>query len=148
MQTGTAVARIGMVVVMAWLCFAEAGCSRKPGQIVVQVPAGFSGQVHIEMGVPGTPALARDGRNYRVLIPPDGKVETSTIVEDAGARFEDVDPRHVWGYSRMMVRTLDRLPVGGSVDFFIGTKEQFESAEAKKHKSGLHEQGLGKTTTG
>jgi hypothetical protein len=138
--------RIGAVVLVGWICLMSVGCKNPSTQIVVQVPADFSGQVHIEMGVPGAPGLPREGRNYRVSIPPDGKVATSTIVGDAAAIFENVPTRNVWGYSRMMIRTQDRLPVGGNIDFFIGTKEQFESAEAKKHKSGLPERGSLHTT--
>jgi len=123
---------------MVVLATVGVGCSRNGAWLLISLPGDFSGQVQINMGVPGAPALQREGKNYRVTVPPDGRVVTSTIVEVAGPKFENVDAGRVWGYSRSVFRTGDHLPVGGNIDFFIGTKEQYESAEAKKHKSGLH----------
>jgi hypothetical protein len=106
-------------------------------EVVITLPQGFTGQVHIAMGVPAAAPLERTGNSYRITVPPDGKIETSTIVIGPVPRFEDVQQGHIWGYNPAIFHTGDHLPVGGNIDFFVGTREQYESAEAQKHKSGL-----------
>jgi hypothetical protein len=90
------------------------------------------------MGVPGAPALTRHGRNYEIQVPPDGKVVTSTIIAAGTPQFRNAPVGHIWGYAPTLSKTGDGFPVGGTIDFFVGTKEQYESAEAKKHKSKLY----------
>jgi hypothetical protein len=114
-------------------------CSRAThDQIVINVPPNFSGQVHIEMGVPDAPALQRNGRNYEIAVPPDGKFVTSTILVGVQGKISNVDGGHVWGYNPSVSKTGDGVPVGSTIEFFVGTKEQYESAEAKKHRSRVY----------
>jgi hypothetical protein len=120
-------------VVVGCLAALTVGCSRSSqDEIVIEVPANFSGQVHVEMGVPGAPALKQDGARYVIEIPPDGKVVTSTLITAAKPTFGNVDASRVWGYTPSISQTGDGVSVGASIEFFIGTKEQYESAEAKK----------------
>jgi hypothetical protein len=115
------------------------GCSKNdPDEIVIDVPENFSGQVHIEMGVAGAPALKRDAKIYRIAIPPDGKAITSTMIAGAKPKFGNLGAGQVWGYTPSISKTGDGIPVGATIEFFVGTKEQYESAEAKKHKSRLY----------
>ncbi len=113
------------------------GCEkRRITEIVFRLPDGFSGQVQIQMGVAGAPKLATSGQSYVVSLPSDGRLETSTILEsNLKARFENFHPDSVWGYASSISKTGDGIPVGGSIDFFVGTKEQYEIQEAHKHKS-------------
>jgi hypothetical protein len=115
------------------------GCTRTgPAGVLIEVPASFTGQVHVEMGVPGAPPLQQNGKEYLISVPPDGKVVTSTIVPVAGTpRFQNVNADHVWGYTPAVSKAGDGLIIGGTIEFFVGTKAQYETAEAKKHKSRL-----------
>jgi hypothetical protein len=126
-------------VALAFLTLLPAGCSKAGNDhVAIALPANFSGQVHIEMGVPGAPALERVGTTYQIVVPPDGKVKTSTIIVAAQPRFGNLDAGQVWGYTPTVTKTGDGLSVGGTIEFFVGTKEQYESAEAKKRKSRLY----------
>ena len=113
------------------------GCEkRKITEIVIKLPDGFSGQVQIQMGVVGAPKLTTSGQAYVVSLPSDGHLQTSTIIEDnLPARFENSRTESVWGYANSISKTGDGIPVGGSIDFFVGTKQQYETQEAHKHKS-------------
>jgi hypothetical protein len=127
---------LGLAV--AVLLISLLGCSKSThDQIVMSVPPNFTGQVQIEMGVPGAPALHRDGHTYRVSIPPDGKVATSTMLADPEVKFENIESARVWGYSPSVSRTGDGFVVHSRIEFFVGTKEEYEQSEARKHKSKL-----------
>jgi hypothetical protein len=131
--------KLSCSLVLACLLLLTAACSKgAQDQIVINVPANFSGQIRIEMGVSNAPALQRNGRNYEITVPPDGKFVTSTILVGVQSKISNVDGGHVWGYSPSVSKTGDGLPVGGTIEFFVGTKEQYESAEAKKHRSNVY----------
>jgi len=120
------------------ILFSITACSKKErGEVVIDLPADFTGVVQVRMGVAGAPSLPREGRGYRITVPPDGNVVTSTIVSEGNPKFAHVDPSRIWGYSQSTAKTGDGVPVGGSIEFFVGTKEQYESSEVKKRKSGL-----------
>jgi hypothetical protein len=107
---------------------------RQGDELVVVAPPGFSGQVHVELGVAGSPPLEREHGAYLVRIAGDGRASTSTILS-ASPKFNGAGLSQIWGYAFSMDRTGDGLPVGGRLEFFVGTKEQYETYEAKKHKS-------------
>jgi len=113
------------------------GCEKgRITEIIIKLPDGFSGQVQIQMGVVGAPNLPTSGQAYVVSLPSDGHLQTSTILENnLPARFENSRSGSVWGYATSISKTGDGIPVGGSLDFFVGTKEQYEIQEAHKHKS-------------
>ena len=121
------------------------GCEkRRITEIVIKLPDGFSGQVQIQMGVVGAPKLTTSGQAYVVSLPSDGHLQTSTIIEDnLPVRFENSRSGSVWGYATSTSKTGDGIPVGGSIDFFAGTKEQYETQEAHKHKSEFQRPGSG-----
>jgi len=124
------------VILLAALSLLMA-CSRSSphDELVIQVPAGYSGSVQIQLGVAGAPPLPKSGERYIVAVPPDGRVSTSTSISDAKPEFNNVSGERVWGYSSLILRTGDGFPVGGSIDFFVGTKEQYQMEVAHKHKS-------------
>jgi hypothetical protein len=133
---------------MLLLCLAfAASCTQKTSsdEVLIQIPTAFSGEVRIEMGVVGAPPLKGAGGSYVVSLPADGHVETSTVLGGLRPRFQDVDAGRIWGYSPSIWKTGDGIPVGGNIEFFVGTKEQYETQEAKKHKSQFAEADTGNT---
>ncbi len=127
-------------VLIGALLLAVSGCSKRElKEIEIDLPANFSGQVDIEMGVPGAPELHREKSRYVVSVPADGKVVTSTVFAGGTATFGNVDNSRVWGYTPSVARTGDGIVVGGSIQLFVGTQQQYENEEAKKPKSRLHQ---------
>jgi hypothetical protein len=112
------------------------GCSRSSSpELVINFPPGFTGDVYIELGVSDAPPLNRVGNTYIVSIPPDGKLRTSTSLAELQPQFPNYDPSHIWGYESLVQRTGDGIVIGGKIEFFVGTKDQYESQNARKHKS-------------
>jgi hypothetical protein len=113
-----------------------AACSKKQAgdQVLFTVPTGFSGQVQVQLGVVGAAPLEREHGVYVLRIPADGKLTTSTVLPGSPSYNVSGD-NQVWGYTSSIYRTGDGLPVGGNLEFFIGTREQFDAYEAKKPKS-------------
>lgn len=128
-------------LLLLFLTLIACSCQRaKSDEVLIEVPNGFSGEVHIGMGIRGAPALKQEGRSYVVSLPSDGHIETSTILVDVRPRFRDAVSGRVWGYAPSVWKTGDGIPVGGNIEFFVGTREQYEAQEAKKHKSQFPEQ--------
>jgi hypothetical protein len=111
-------------------------CSSKSqdDEVVLAIPAGFSGQVQVLTGVGGTPPLSRKGGAFLLKIPADGKISTSTILTGS-PKVRNSDTSQVWGFTSSIDKTGDGLVVGGDIEFFVGTKEQYDAYEAKKPKS-------------
>jgi hypothetical protein len=109
---------------------------RKVVELVIELPAGFGGEVSIRTGVPHAAPLKTDGQAYVVSVPSDGHIETSTIPEEGiPTRFRNAGTGRIWGYDASLQKTGDGIPVSGSIEFFVGTKEQYEIQEAHKRKS-------------
>jgi hypothetical protein len=114
------------------------GCSRsKPAPIVVvEVPAGFTGDVLVEMGVKDAPPLPQQGEAYSVIVPRDGKILTSTLLTKARPTFKNSGEGAVWGYSHSVYTTGDGIPTGGKIEFFVGTRKDYEAEQGKRNHSG------------
>jgi hypothetical protein len=124
-----------------FLILISCSCQKaKSDEVLIEVPNGFTGEVRIDMGVRGAPVLKQEGRSYVVSLPSDGHIETSTILVGVRPRFRDAVSGRVWGYAPSVWKTGDGIPVGGNIEFFVGTHEQYEAQEAKKHKSQFPEQ--------
>jgi hypothetical protein len=101
--------------------------------VEIRVPSGFTGQIEVQFGADGTPALARSGNTYVIQVPESGKISTSTAF-NSEPRYK-ISGGQVWGYMCSIYKTGDGLAVGGRIQMFIGTKEQYETFEANKRKS-------------
>jgi hypothetical protein len=42
----------------------------------------------------------------------------------------------VWGFSESAFTTGDGISVGGKIEFFVGTRKEYEAEESKKNHSG------------
>lgn len=115
-----------------------AGCIKHGSQpkLLVEIPAGFSGNFVLEMGVRQASPLPAQGSEYVVSVPQSGKVETSTYLEKPDVTFKNASDGSVWGYSQSAFTTGDGIQVGGKIEFFVGTQKEFEAEEQKKNHSG------------
>lgn len=129
--------RVLLIAVCA-LLLAGVGCSKKnpAAKVVVEIPSGFTGDVLLEMGVRDAPPLAKRGDAYVVTVPRDGKVITSTLLLHSLPTFENSGDGRVWGYSHSLFTSGDGIPVGGKIEFFVGTKKDFEAEQGKRNHSG------------
>lgn len=123
-----------MVLAVGALC----ACTKKGSQshVVVEIPAGFSGNFQLEMGVRNSPPLPMDGNSYFIVVPRDGKLTTSTFLEKPKVTFKNGSEGSVWGYSQTVFTTGDGISVGGTIEFFVGTKTQYDAEQNKKNHSG------------
>lgn len=121
------------------VCFVIA-CSRTAhAELVIEVPANYNGPVTVQMGVSGAPALRREGDALVISVPSTGRLSTSTTLPEVTPEFKNVDRDRIWGYENSVLRTGDGIPVVGSIDFFVGTKEQYQVELTKKHKSSIRD---------
>ena len=129
-------------VVIALMCvitmMAATACSKRDPQprVTVEIPAGFNGNFLLEMGIKTAPPLPMEGPTYVVAVPRDGKLETSTYLEKPKVTFKNSSEGSVWGYSESVFRTGDGISIGGKIEFFVGTKTQFDAEQNKKNHSG------------
>ena len=105
-------------------------------ELSVEIPAGFSGNFVLEMGVRAAAPLPADGNGYRLTLPQAGKIQTSTLLDHPHVTFKNGTDGKVWGYSQRTFTTGDGISVGGKIEFFVGTQQQFEAEQNKKNKSG------------
>ncbi len=103
--------------------------------VEIRVPSGFTGQIEVQFGTDGALALAREGNTYIIQVPENGKIVTSTVL-DTEPHYK-ISGGQVWGYMCSIYKTGDGLAVGGRIQMFIGTKEQYETFEANKRKSNI-----------
>jgi hypothetical protein len=129
---------LGLSIVSAALLMIAVGCSKTPAasQVVVEIPSGFSGDFLLEMGVKDAPALERQGDAFVVTVPKNGKVSTSTLLLNPRVTFKNGSDGGVWGYSHAVFSTGDGIPVGGKIEFFVGSRKDYDAEEQKKHHSG------------
>lgn len=114
------------------------GCTKyspRP-QLSIEIPVGFSGNFVLNMGVRGAPALQKSGQGCVVIVPHEGRVDTSTFLENPEVIFQNNSNGRVWGFSRSTFNTGDRISTGGKIEFFVGTQKDFEAEQNKKNKSG------------
>ncbi|MFZ0733389.1 MAG: hypothetical protein WAM79_13765 [Candidatus Sulfotelmatobacter sp.] len=115
-------------------------CSKRSAdpKVVVEIPAGFSGNFVLEMGTRDAAPLPMQGDIYMVAVPGSGKVTTSTMIEKPTVIFKNSADGSVWGYSQSTFTTGDGIAIGGKIEFFVGTKKEYEAEEGKKHQSGKY----------
>lgn len=127
------IAGVGVLMVLGLLL----SCWRAPvhDQLVIDVSSGYSGPVEVRLGISGAPALPKRDGAYLVTVPADGRVSTSTSISEVQPVFKDLPGDRVWGYNCLILRSGDGIPVGGSIEFFVGTNEQYQIEVSRKHKS-------------
>lgn len=127
------------IVFLAVLLLAAAlACSRQnhtQPEVVIEIPSGFNGDFLLEMGVKDAPELAKQGDTYVVPVPKSGKLITSTLLKDPKTVFQNGSDGSVWGYSNSVFTTGDGIQVGGKIEFFVGTKKDYEAEEKRKNHS-------------
>ncbi|HEX4783374.1 MAG TPA: hypothetical protein VH350_03470 [Candidatus Sulfotelmatobacter sp.] len=115
-----------------------AACSKQDltPKLIVEIPSGFSGDFLLEMGVKDAPPLDKRGEAYVVPVPRNGKVITSTLLTTSQPTFQNSSGGTVWGYAHSVFKTGDGIPVGGKIEFFVGTRKEYEAEQNKKNHSG------------
>jgi hypothetical protein len=103
--------------------------------VIVEIPYGFSGNFLPEMGVRDAPPLAKRGDAYVVPVPRNGKFITSTLLTNSEPTFRNSSEGAVWGYSHSIFKTGDGIPIGGKIEFFVGTRKEYEAEEGRKNHS-------------
>ena len=110
-------------------------CTKRAQQVIVEVPAGFNGNFVLEMGVTEAPPLEKRGNAYVVTVPRSGRVPTSTLLTDPTPMFQNASSGVIWGYSHSISTTGDGIPVGGRIEFFVGTRKEYEAEQGRKKHS-------------
>lgn len=105
-------------------------------RVVVEIPSDFSGNFVLEMGSRSAAALPKQGDEYVVSVPRSGKLETSTLLQNPKVTFKNSSTGSVWGYSQSTFTTGDGIYVGGKIEFFVGSRQDFEAEQSKKKHSG------------
>jgi hypothetical protein len=113
------------------------GCSKKgpASKVVVEVPSGFTGDFLLEMGVKEAPPLEKRGDAFVVTVPRDGKLVTSTLLTNPEPTFQNSSDGGIWGYSHLIFTTGDGIPTGGKIEFFVGTRKEYEAEQGRKNHS-------------
>lgn len=128
------------VVVIGAIVLIAIGCSKNHNaeQVVVEIPAGFSGNFVLEMGVRDAAPLIKNGDRYLVIVPKNGNVATSSLLANPNITFKNMSDGAVWGYSHSVFTTGDGIAVSGKIEFFVGTEKEFEAEQGRKnHSSGF-----------
>jgi len=123
-------------ILLGLLTVAVACSKRGSGPpLVVEIPSGFSGNCVLDMGVHEAAPLPKDGDAYVIVVPRDGKVQTSTLLEKPRVTFKNGGDGQIWGFSQRVFTTGDGISIGGKIEFFVGTQKDFEAEQKKKNKS-------------
>jgi hypothetical protein len=131
--------KVIFISVFAVLLILAVACSKRTSQspqVIVEIPSGFSGNFVLEMGVKTAPPLQEYGDTYLVVVPRSGKLETATVLEHPKVDFKNATDGSIWGYSESKFTTGDGISVGGKIEFFVGTRKDFDAQEQKKNHSG------------
>jgi len=125
-------------LVLTALFLAAVACSKNgpASKVVVEIPSGYTGDFLLEMGVKDAPPLPKQGDAYVVTVPRSGKLTTSTLLTKSRPAFQGSSEGGVWGYSHSVFTTGDGIPTGGKIEFFVGTKKDYEAEQGKKNHSG------------
>lgn len=132
--------KIWSTVICAIFLIASSACStnRAAPQVIVEIPSGFTGNSLLEMGVRDALPLEKRGQAYVLPVPRNGKVITSTLLTSSRPSFQNSSEGAVWGYSHSVFSTGDGIPVGAKIEFFVGTRKEYEAEQGrKKHSGGL-----------
>jgi len=126
------------LLIFVLLLLAVVTCTRHVSgpTLVIEIPADFSGNFVLNMGVHQAPPLQKNEDAYVVTVPHNGRIETSTLLEHPKVVFKNGTINGIWGYSESVFATGDGISTGGKVQFFVGTEKDFEAEQNKRNKSG------------
>jgi len=129
---------IRAVLLLILLLLFAVACTRHASgsTLVIEIPADFNGNFVLNMGVHQATPLQKDGEEYVVTVPRNGRIETSTMLEHPKVIFRNGTSNGIWGYSESVFATGDGISTGGKVQFFVGTQKDFEAEQNKRNKSG------------
>jgi hypothetical protein len=88
------------------------------------------------MGNRDAAPLSKQGEAYVVTVARSGKLATSTILQKPKVEFRNATDGSIWGYSQSVFTTGDGIAVGGKIEFFVGTRKDYDAEENKKNHSG------------
>ena len=128
-----------ILIFCGFLCLGiTLACTKRSSDssVVVEIPSDFSGNFVLEMGSRNASPLPKRGDVYVIAVPRDGKLETSTLLRNPKVTFKNSSSGSVWGYSQSTFTTGDGIYVGGKIEFFVGTRQDFEADQSKKKHSG------------
>ena len=129
--------KLGSVCFFALILLGAAACSRRSAaELEVEIPAGFTGNFILNMGVRDAAPLPNEGDVYVVTVPRSGLVSTSTFLNKPKVKFKNFSGGSIWGFSQSVVTTGDGVSVGGKIEFFVSTQKKFEADQQKKNNSG------------
>jgi hypothetical protein len=119
------------------VCLMGVACSKKApaSKVVVEIPSGFTGNFLLEMGVKEAPPLQKRGDAFVVTVPRSGMLHTSTLLTNPHLTFQNSTDGGIWGYSNSVFTTGDGIPTGGKIEFFVGTRKDFEAEQGRKNHS-------------
>jgi hypothetical protein len=109
---------------------------RSASQRIVEIPSGFDGNFLLEIGVKETAPRVTQGDAHRVTVPRNRKRVTFTLLTNSQPTFRNSSQGAVSGYSQSLPTTEAGIPVGGKIEFFVGTRKAFEAEQARKKHSG------------
>lgn len=132
MMRGAVAALAGITFLLAIACSTQTSDPR----LIVEIPSGFTGDFVLEMGARNAAPLQKQGDSYVVTVDRSGKVATSTLLKKAKVTFRNASSGGVWGYSESMFTTGDGIAVGGKIEFFLGTRKDYEAEQGKRNHSG------------
>lgn len=129
--------RIWSMAMCAIFLLAGGACTKhgSTADVIVEIPSGFSGNFSLEMGVRDAPPLTKRGDAYVVSVPKNGRFVTSTLLTNSQPTFRNSGEGTVWGYSHSLFKTGDGIPIGGKIEFFVGTRKEYEAEQGRKNHS-------------
>lgn len=132
--------KLGAVFVSMLLLLAAIACSKQGSapRVVVEIPPGFSGNFVLNMGVRTASPLPNEGGVYLVTVPKSGRLNTSTFFDKPAIEFKNASGGSIRGFSQSVFTTGDGISVGGKIEFFVGTQQEFEAEQKKKNNSGRY----------
>jgi hypothetical protein len=141
--------RLSVAAVCVYLTLTLA-CSRHSAdaRVILEIPAGFKGNFVMVMGSRDADPLRKDGDVYIVQVPSSGRLQTSTLLQGPKVTFKNAATGTIWGYSQSTFTTGDGIAVGGKIEFFVGSQQDYEAEQGRKNHSGRAPGGADLNTSG
>ena len=132
--------RIWSTVISAIFLIASSACSknRAAPQVIVEIPSGFTGNFLLEMGVRDALPLENRGEAYVLLRAQEREGHHVDSADQLPAIIPEFQRRCCVGLFAFGFYHGRRIPVGAKIEFFVGTRNEYEAEQGrKKHSGGL-----------